>query len=140
MGPICAGKVIELSQSAGITDKVDLPFDIDKMDIICRREEDGLHFNINQVFRHHSPTGMEWGYVGSGPADFALNIVELFMREYPDMPCVEIWDKQLVTMQGWRLHQPFKDQFVAKLPREGGVIKGDVIRSWVAKERKSQKR
>jgi hypothetical protein len=139
MGKICAGKVIKESESRS-KDKVDLPFDSGLMDIVCERREDGVHFNIHQVFRHHSPSGMEWGYSGSGPADFALNIMELFMREYPDMPCVEIWDKQLVTITGWDSHQSFKNEFIAPIPEEGTTIEGAVIRRWIKEQKRKDKK
>ena len=60
MGAICAARQLRRNLQEGIEDKVDLPFDPVAKDIICERREDGCHFNIYQVFRHHSPTGMEW--------------------------------------------------------------------------------
>ena len=64
---------------------------------------------------YHSPTGFEWGYGGSGPADLALNILASF----------------LPLRQAWALHQPFKWRFIATMPREGGTIKGDDIRQFL---------
>ena len=32
---------------------------------------------------HHSPTGLEWGYGGSGPADTALSILADYFEESP---------------------------------------------------------
>ena len=56
---------------------------------------------------------MEWGYSGSGPADFALNILALFTNRI-----AALW-----------LHQEFKAMFIATAPHEGGRIsKWDVIR------------
>lgn len=87
-----------------------LPFD---GDIICKRTKRGTQFNINQAIIYHSPTGMEWGYGGSGSADFALNILALFTDE----------------QTAWLLHQDFKWKYVATLPKEGGTIrKRDIIR------------
>lgn len=95
----------------------DLPFD---GDVICRRDPDGSkHFNIEQSIVLHSPTGMEWGYGGSGPADFALNILALFT----DATTAEL------------LHQAFKWKFVAGLPEEGGTIKGEDIRLFISEEK-----
>ena len=44
--------------------------------LVCRRARDGdAVINIEQAHEHHSPTGMEFGYLGSGPADLALNVL-----------------------------------------------------------------
>lgn len=64
---------------------------------------------------HHSPTGLEWGYGGSGPADLALNVLGLF----------------LAPPEAFRLHQAFKWDHVATLPREGGRISYQVVREWI---------
>ncbi|NPV52173.1 MAG: hypothetical protein HPY71_01465 [Firmicutes bacterium] len=86
-------------------------------DIICKRNSSGEpQFNILQLIKYHSPTGMEWGYGGSGPADFALNILALFTDE----------------KTAYSLHQEFKWDFIAKLPQEGGVIKRADILAWLA--------
>ena len=137
-------------------DVVDLPFDPVTRDIVCRRDPDdagALHFNIPQRHQHHSPTGFEFGYGGSGPADFALNILALFIPAPPDpgpMPDertasaedleawmdaaeqrVRLWDGSSVHVDAWDLHQRFKTQFVATLPRAGGTIPGAVIAAWI---------
>ena len=63
----------------------------------------------------HSPTGFEWGYTGSGPADLALNILYLYVN-YP---------------RALRLHQRFKDDFVARIPKEGGLILREQVMAWL---------
>lgn len=63
----------------------------------------------------HSPTGFEWGYLGSGPADLAANILALF----------------LALKEAWRLHQRFKHDFVARIPQPGGEILVVDIRRWI---------
>jgi hypothetical protein len=55
---------------------------------------------------HHSPDGFEWGYGGSGPADLARSILY-------DAVGPELAD---------RWYQAFKWEFIARLPRVGGVI------------------
>ena len=39
---------------------------------------DGAPLDIDRIFdvRDHSPTGFEWGYGGSGPAQLALSILQ----------------------------------------------------------------
>ena len=50
-------------------------------DIFLRRlpTGDGV-VNVPVRVMHHSPSGIEWGYAGSGPADLALNILDLYLR------------------------------------------------------------
>jgi len=67
---------------------------------------------------YHSPDGFEWGYGGSGPSELALNILALFVP----------------APEAWRLHHPFKDQFVATLPHPGGTILGSQIVDWIQKQ------
>lgn len=37
--------------------------------------------NVEHKVVYHSPTGFEWGYGGSGPADLALNLAELVVEK-----------------------------------------------------------
>ncbi len=115
------------------SENIDLSWDAATMDIRCERRDDGTHFNIAQRVRHHSPTGMEWGYAGSGPADFALNILDLFLPVGEDgWEGVRCWDKHVVSRIAWSLHQEFKFAVIAALPYEGGTISGGRIRAWIA--------
>lgn len=139
LGPICAGRQYADAESSDAgSDKVDIPFDPKTKDIICRRDQDGtLHFNIYQVFKHHSPTGMNWGYGGSGPADFCLNIIALFTMtgENSEPREVQLWDGHKITRTTWNLYQAFKrSSLFGGLPHEGGTIKGEAIRQWVNEE------
>lgn len=110
IGPVCNEQPVEQI----ITQLSDLPF---AGDIVCWRGADGVrHFNVPQVKVLHSPSGMEWGYGGSGPADFALNILLMFTD----------------TATAERLHQPFKWEYVAKLPEEGGIIEAEKVRAFIA--------
>ena len=65
----------------------------------------------------HGPTGFEWGYGGSGPADLALNIL-----------LAATGDRDFAAKN----HQAFKWKFVAALPPEGGVIRGSDVEEWIA--------
>lgn len=93
-----------------------LPGAMEQGPIVMRREEGiGALANIEQKFVVHSPTGFEWGYGGSGPADLALNILALFVP----------------PPEAWRLHQHFKRDVIAALPDEGGVLEPQAIRDWI---------
>lgn len=85
-----------------------------------RTGEYGIRTNVPHQMVIHSPGGFEWGYGGSGPADLALNILLLFT------------DKETAL----RLYQDFKWQFVARVPREGGIIRREDILRWLHKERR----
>jgi hypothetical protein len=63
----------------------------------------------------HSPTGFEWGYGGSGPADLAANILALFV----------CWK------EAWRLHQHYKEEVVSQIPEEGGRISCHDVILWL---------
>lgn len=55
----------------------------------------------------HSPTGFEWGYAGSGPADLARSIAGDHMGVDDPSPLI---------------YQTVKDELVAPLPQEGSFI------------------
>jgi uncharacterized protein DUF6166 len=56
---------------------------------------------------NHSPTGFEWGYGGSGPAQLALAILADHLGD----------DEQALA-----LYQSFKRAVVAKLPKRGWTL------------------
>lgn len=83
--------------------------------VIRMWRDDHAHTNVPHRYVFHSPTGFEWGYGGSGPADLAFNILAMFVdKEY-----------------AFKYHQQFKWDFVAKIPREGGTISGLDIICWL---------
>jgi len=92
-------------------------------DVVLRRDSgvQGLvATNVQKYVVEHSPTGFEWGYGGSGPADLALNI--LIRAGLP-------------VDEARRLHQDFKWQFIAPMPAEGGIIPAATINKWIADNR-----
>lgn len=80
-------------------------------DIIIRRDLNGLNFNFPRTMVKHSPTGLEIGYPGSGPADCALNIMLQFVPQH------------LALL----VYQEFKWKFVAAMDSQGGTIKREAI-------------
>ena len=73
-------------------------------------------YPLRHVVRH-SPTGMEWGYGGSGPADLANSI----LADHLDM---QGGVSQL-------LYQQFKTEVVARMPRDGWRLAGSRINEWL---------
>jgi len=65
---------------------------------------------------NHSPTGFEWGYGGSGPAQLALALLADVMGDD---------DAAL------RMHQHFKFMIVSRLPRERWHLSERDIRDFI---------
>ena len=87
------------------------------------RNENGCILFLNGVkVKHiikHSPTGMAWGYGGSGPSDTARSILSLVLPE----PIVG------------RCYQKFKWDFVAKW--QGDTVREEIdIEEWLKKVEK----
>ena len=74
---------------------------------------DGRPLNPRQDLWNHSPTGFEWGYAGSGPAQLAIALLA---------DC--LGDDQAAVEQ----HHDFKDAVVAGLPHAGWTLTEDEIR------------
>ena len=100
--------------------------------LIWKRREDGeLETNVRWRVRHHSPTGFEVGYSGSGPADLALNaMASLFpMSRGENADPVECFDGN-VSRTAWHHHQPFKFAFLTGADKLQGRIEWATIRAW----------
>ncbi len=67
--------------------------------------------------RNHSPTGLEWGYSGSGPAQLALAILADLLN-----------DDELANS----LHQKFKFQVISGLPKHSWELTSEVVRQFLA--------
>ena len=90
----------------------------------CRVTVDGKRLPLRLDLRRHSPTGFEWGYGGSGPAQLALALAlcahHARARTGPD---------------GWRTaddialayYQAFKQRVVVSLPIAGWRLTSDEI-------------
>lgn len=63
---------------------------------------------------YHSPTGMEWGYLGSGPADLARSILWDFLGKEPIRELYMLFKEKFVS--GW------KDEW---------QITSDEIKAWI---------
>jgi hypothetical protein len=74
---------------------------------------------------NHSPTGFEWGYEGSGPAQLALAIL------------ADAFGSDKLAL---RLHQPFKRRLISQLNRESEwQITHAAVRLFVRVELKGRK-
>jgi hypothetical protein len=73
---------------------------------------------------HHSPTGFEWGYGGSGPADLALSILTDYFHEKWGRVTKEHINQGVHPAVV--LHQDFKWSFVAAFPPEWKLHKEEI--------------
>ena len=72
----------------------------------------GRPLNPRLDLRNHSPTGFEWGYGGSGPAQLALALLADHLGD----------DEQALA-----LYQDFKFSVVAKFPKSAWSLTSDQI-------------
>ena len=133
-GPICRhkGKDRDMSNTSKPTDVyINEPIE---NGIVLGRVPFGDGFgcatNIPHLVTHHSPTGFEFGYGGSGPADLALNVCELMLNRLgyhgERMKC---WEDDCFEL-AWRLHQDFKREFIASADTDGEVIPYAAVVQW----------
>ena len=105
--------------------------------IVLQRSRSGDIFtNVERLAIHHSPAGFSFGYSGSGPSDLALNIVEgvLIASGYQGLRMTErLFNGYHPFLQAWRLHQSFKQAFIAPLSQEPGEYRLDyeTVRAWI---------
>lgn len=122
-----------------------LPWDPESGDVVLARVPNfaaGLDTGSNLMHEvqtnvpwsvvEHSPDGFEWGYGGSGPADLALNILNLFEPPGTDGQQPERCFDGECSRTAQVLHQAFKRDFIAPMPWTGGTIPGVEIRSWIS--------
>ena len=98
----------------------------ERQDGVCKAwsvYEDGkkLALNPRRDLCNHSPTGFQWGYAGSGPAQLALAIVAHYGRQF------ERFDGE----QAVRMHQEFKRKFIQGIESETWEIPVDKVSAFV---------
>jgi hypothetical protein len=70
----------------------------------------------SRAYRNHSPTGFEWSYQGSGPAQLALALL------------LEVTDSDTAL----DLYQDYKREVVACWPIAGFTVTTADLRAWLA--------
>ena len=91
----------------------------DPEDVVLWRTLEGeAHASIPHAARH-SPTCIEWGYGGSGPADLALSVL------------LALTDEQTANA----LYHRFLREVVASVPEVGGMLRAADVRRWVERAR-----
>jgi hypothetical protein len=103
---------------------------------ILVHEEDRPAYKLRHLIVH-SPSGLSWGFGGSGPADLALAILADYLGEADAIPVHDRYgptlERRILNTRAARLHQAFKWQFIAPLDQGAGWTLTDTeIRDWLA--------
>lgn len=77
----------------------------------CKVTVNNRPLNARTDLWNHSPTGFEWGYGGSGPAQLALALVSNVLGRGKES------DERAV-----RVHQAVKELLVARLPQKSWTM------------------
>ena len=94
--------------------------DTDFQQVQIRHGNGNITF-LKQRITLHSPTGFQWGYGGSGPADLALNMLYDYLLRTHRKGAKDI---------ALDLHQSFKWDFIARQGKELSVT-GAEIEKWL---------
>jgi hypothetical protein len=98
--------------------------DGDLFEVVVERDgQKPYHLNPRNDIYDHSPTGVAWGYGGSGPAQLALAILADLFTDGKNPPYQRPeWDKEPDTTYNrvLGLYQDFKFAVIARLPMDSG--------------------
>ena len=111
----------------------DCDMDLDE-GLVLQRDGDDDHAivrtNVPHLVVHHSPSGFEFGYAGSGPADLALNVCQWYLNSVGYRgEKTQCFDGNCWSL-AWVLHQGFKRAFIEGAPHKGAVIPFNQIKYW----------
>jgi hypothetical protein len=102
--------------------------------IVRSTQPDAVYANVPHIV-DRSPGGFEYGYVGAGPHDLALSILNAFV---PPFYCGEqkphIFDNgHMCSGFALRWADDFKDEVTDRLPREAGEYRltAERINRWI---------
>ena len=96
------------------------------------RPDNGDHNDYVYELRHHkkhSPSGFEWGYLGSGPAELARCILIDYLDLHDEAENATEWDR-VPPLD----YQEFKRKFIAGAAKEGFVLDATEIEAWVQEQ------
>ena len=91
-------------------------------------EGTGTAYELRHHVRH-SPTGFEWGYFGSGPAELARCILIDYLELHDQAEQDDPWARVPPVS-----YQQFKQEFIGPAAKTGFVIEGGEIEAWLAKQ------
>lgn len=138
LGPVCAGCGPDDAPAQNTEEFTDFTlFNPITEGLILMRDELGAWTNIPHLVVQHSPSGYEWGYGGSGPADLALNTVEVLLNHLDYSGEREDCYRGTCWAKAFEFHQTFKWEFIATAPKNAAVIPFDTMLAWVANRLKN---
>lgn len=85
---------------------------------------DGVELQDRRELRNHSPTGFEWGFNGSGPAQLALAILCDFLQD---------------DQKALQFYEEFKTDMLAPIGQPTWTIKSETLTEWIRHRLKQQK-
>jgi hypothetical protein len=140
MGKVCLAKSQQEKESKdqdSLFDPERLEGDPLKVGVLIKRLPNGkIATNVPRIIVEHSPTGFEIGYGGSGVADFALNILNLFIKPFGNE--ATSYNGINYSRTAYRQHQSFKETFLSaksvdKKARsaQGYSIPLETIQQWI---------
>jgi hypothetical protein len=81
---------------------------------VCEDDGEPRPLALRLDLRNHSPTGPEWGYAGSGPAQLALALAADVLGD---------------DERAQDVYQQLKFKFIGRLPGEGWTLTEDDLRA-----------
>lgn len=133
IGPVCAAhQDHDQAACAGqeFSDAYDEATPFRQAFVMRRVQGANVETNIPHLVTHHSPSGFEFGYGGSGPADLALNVCQLYLTivGYRGRT-TQCWRGYCFTL-AWMLHQDFKRDFIESVSQRGAIHPFDALDAW----------
>lgn len=78
--------------------------------------EDVAPLNPRTDIRNHSPSGMSWGYMGSGPSQLALAILADHMKD---------------DVKAEKYYMQFKAEVISKITDDAFVLSNEKVQTWI---------
>lgn len=129
MGLVCYCRYLMEQSKSGDANEVILEGELSEVGLIVKRLPNGsIAANVSHLIKHHSPTGFECDYSGSGSADLALNVLHRLIP--PSHDTTEV-SGILVSIEAYALYQDFKRDFIEGMNKDGGCIPISVLKAWV---------
>jgi len=125
---------------------------IGRLGLVVERGPAGVSANVRHVV-WHSPSGMDFGYAGNGPADLALSTLcalisppDLYDEDRMSTLPAESYERasvndrlwsvrspggERISRLAWRLHRSFETTFVVTMRGEFGYVPLEIMDSWI---------
>jgi hypothetical protein len=101
-------------------------------DIVLDRDDHGqVHACLPRSVRHYGVDAFDWGYIGPGTAELALNILNWILPPGIDGETAIHCEDGECSATAWRLHRSFMADFLVRMPFAGGCLQESAIRRWV---------